>query len=272
MITLLRTLLSVRHLQTLLVIAILSALALPVNLLARNAPPITPERIVYVTSDSLRLVGYVALPTVTTEGKPPLIVLLHSETGTIDDWQDFAQLLCESGFAVMAMDVRGCGEPIFDYRIHQDRPPGTTREGDNDHYQSDVTMMVEKVIKNYEKSVDTTRLAIIGSSLGANIGMMYAATDPRVKFTVLISPGLEIRKQRIAPVIKEFGDRPLMLATADKDVYSFESCTMLSDVTPRPLDIHVYESYFGGNKLLSSQQQLVKDIIENLKKYLQQPW
>ena len=270
MIVFLRMIFSARYLQSLLVIAFLSALALPVNLAARRSPPIAPEQIMVVTTDSLRLIGYVALPKIPTDVKPPLIVLLHSETGTIDDWLGFTQFLCEYGFAVMAMDIRGCGAPVFDYRIHQNRPPGTTKEGDTDRYQSDVAQMVEKVIKNYEESVDTSRLAIIGSSLGANIGVIYASTDPRVKFTVLISPGLEIRRQRIAPVIKEFGDRPLMLATADKDIYCFESCTMLADVTPRPLDIHVYEAYFNGNMLLDNQPQLMKDIVENLKKYLKQ--
>jgi pimeloyl-ACP methyl ester carboxylesterase len=247
---------------------LLATLVLFSHASARQSPPAQSERIVLITADSLRLMGSIFIPTVLPKAKPGLVVLLQSETGATSDWKPIVEVLYQYGFAVLTMEMRGCGQPIFDMRVHQNRPPNTTMLGDRERYPIDVAQMVSKALQDYAQAIDTTKLALIGSSFGGNVGLVYASTEPRVLFTALISPGLEIRGVQVTPFVMKFGNRPLLLAAGSKDSYSVESCYLLADVVPRPLDIRVYDSFFSGNQLLKDKPDLVKAILDGLNKYL----
>ena len=109
---------------------------------------------------------------------------------------------------------------------------------------------------------------MIGASVGGNAGLIYAQNEPRVLYVALISPGLEYSGLRIVPILREYGDRPVFMAYADKDVYSRESVSMISDLVPRVLDIKEFDSMFHGNRLVNSSIPLRVKLQEDLSKYL----
>nr|MBC7243810.1 alpha/beta hydrolase [Chloroflexota bacterium] len=112
-----------------------------------------------------RLAAHFYLP----EGTPPFptVVLCHGITSCKENYADIAQFLQGEGFAVLAYDCRGHGqsEGALDGQAWQD--VGT--------------------ILSYLQSrleVDSGRIALVGSSMGAHNGLRAAAEYPSLRTVV----------------------------------------------------------------------------------------
>lgn len=218
---------------------------------------------------SVELVGYLYLPWLDKHPNPPLVILLH-EAGTDHSvFESFAKELASDGIAALAMDLRGYGLSIFNLRTRKNRNPGVFYKGDYEAWPHDVSVLLRRTIDQWGYRLDTTRMAVVGAELGGSVGILWAEDQPQVKYTALISPGLERKTLRIAPTIRNYGDRPLYLACSDKDIYSIESCYLLSDVVDRVLDLEVYEGFMHGSALLNGNDKVKRRIIADLKRYLE---
>lgn len=217
---------------------------------------------------SVELVGFLFVPPERLlKGKPPVVILLHGIGDSHSVWKLFWEDLLSLGYAVFAIDLRGHGLSIFDLRQGRNRSPGTFVQNEHLNFPADVKFLVDTMLVLHGALVDTAQLAVVGASIGANTALLYAHSEPRVKYTALISPGLDYRGLRIAPVMREFGDRPLFIAAGDKDIYSNESINLLSDVVPRILDVEIYDSIFHGTRLLNTTLPLKQRIFEDLSRY-----
>jgi pimeloyl-ACP methyl ester carboxylesterase len=236
--------------------------------MARQYPWPDSAEVTVMTPDSLELVGELYWPKNTKLTKLPLVVLLHQTAETHAAWKNFVDVLCVSDFAVFAMDLRGYGYSIYDFRTGQNRPPNTFYIGERARYPADIRQLVKKLLTEHGKILDSTRIAVIGAELGGNAGLLYAIDEPNVRFTVLISPGLDYGGLQIGKAIKDYGERPLLMATAKQDVYSMESLDLLSDLVPRVLDVVVFDTFRYGNELVSTQPKLVQMLTDKLRQYL----
>jgi alpha-beta hydrolase superfamily lysophospholipase len=214
------------------------------------------------------LVGNLYWPKSTKLTKLPLVVLVHQTAETHGAWKDLVDVLCGTDYAVFAMDLRGCGYSIYDFRTRQNRPPNTFYVGEQARYPADLRQLIKKLFAEHDKILDSTKIAVVGAELGGNIGLLYAVDEPGVRFTALISPGLDYSGMQIGKAIRDYGDRPLFMATAKQDIYSMESLKLLSDVVPRVLDAVVFDTYRYGNALVDTQPELVRMLTDRLRKYL----
>jgi len=217
---------------------------------------------------SVELVGDIYLPDLEKYPKPPLVVLLHQANSSKDIWKDFAEDIASRGFAALAMDLRGYGLSIYNLKLHRNRPQGVFYEGDFDHYPNDIATLVGKALLDWGFRIDTTRFAVIGAELGGSAGILWAQNEPRVKYTAIISPGLDRKGLRIAPVIKNFDDRPLYLVASKKDIYASQSCYLLSDVVDRVLDMDIVDGFLHGNALVNADPDVWAKLIDDLQRYL----
>ena len=78
-----------------------------------------------------------------------------------------------------------------------------------------------------QPGIDKHRIAIVGSSIGANLALRYAAFNDEVIGLVLLSPGLFYRNLRTDDVIARFGKRPLCIVVSQDDVFALESSRRL---------------------------------------------
>jgi alpha-beta hydrolase superfamily lysophospholipase len=221
-----------------------------------------------MTPDSLELVGNLYWPKITKLTKLPLVVLLHQTGETHGAWKNFGDVLCANDYAVFAMDLRGYGYSIYDFRTGTNRPPNTFYIGEQTRYPEDIRLLVKKLFAEHGKMLDSTKIAVIGAELGGNAGLLYAVDEPRVQFMALISPGLDYKGLQIGKAIRDYGDRPLFFATAKKDIYSMESLNLLSDLVPRVLDAVVFDSFRYGNALVDTEPDLSSMLIDRLRRYL----
>jgi len=170
------------------------------------------------------------------------IILLHSLGHDKSDWKDFALELQKKGYTALAIDLRGHGASELNWRTFTD---------------SDFNRMMFDVIAagNYLKSQDKNDLSIIGSSIGANLAVLYANTEDS-KTTVLLSPGLNYRGINIESSIRQL-TVPSIIIVGEKDSYSASSVKTISEVIDIPIKMYPTDKH--GVDLLSEGD--VKEVV-----------
>jgi pimeloyl-ACP methyl ester carboxylesterase len=106
------------------------------------------------------------------QGKSPFpaVMLCHGITSCKDNYTDIAEFLQTEGFAVLAYDCRGHGES------------GGALDG---HAWQDVGTVLEYL--QTRPDVDSDRIALVGSSMGAHNGLRAAAEYPAVRTLVVFN-------------------------------------------------------------------------------------
>jgi len=108
--------------------------------------------------------------------------------------------LAESGLATLRFNFRGVG-----------RSGGSPAGPDGD--QEDVALVVEHF--RDIKEVDSDRVAIVGYSYGAMVGLAAGMIDPRIPALVAISPPIAAFRMEFISRI----DHPLLTVSGDKDMF-----------------------------------------------------
>jgi pimeloyl-ACP methyl ester carboxylesterase len=146
------------------------------------------QRINFLTEDGIGIIGDLTLPEGELRG---MVVLLPMMPATHESWRVLAAALASRRVASLAIDLRGHGESVtatdgrqLDYRQFSDA----------EHQQSrlDVAAAVAFLRREVPSLADAP-LAMAGASIGANLGLRYAAMHPDLKAVAALSPGLDYR-------------------------------------------------------------------------------
>lgn len=217
------------------------------------------------TRDNLSLSVKYFIPE--TQEKPPVVILLHQFRKDKSSWNEFIPDLLKNGYAVYAIDMRGHGKSnkFKDGReiFHETMP-----ESEWNQVPYDVHSVIELIKTNAD--VDSSRIAVIGASIGANTSIITASMFSNEIITaVALSPGIEYHHLKTYQYAKN-AKNPLMIAVAKNDTYAFESSNELNNVIKSKHSMEVYESSEHGTNLLNITPDLQSKIIvwlnENLKK------
>lgn len=144
-----------------------------------------------------------------TRKPAPAVICLHMLTRNRRDWEPVAIQLAASGIAALTVDFRGHGESGV--------PPTDAAAG--------FASLAEDVAaaKRYLDSrpdVMRDRIAIAGASLGADVALIAASSDPAFQAVALLSPTMDYRGLRLEPAAKKYGARPMLLVASREDSYS----------------------------------------------------
>jgi pimeloyl-ACP methyl ester carboxylesterase len=184
------------------------------QLQANNGRETAGQKVSFLTDDGVLIVGTYYSPSSWHQTSPKAVIVLHMLGRNRNDWNAFASTLSNrsNGFAVLSIDLRGHGESI-------------NQDGKTISFQSftptDFNRMVldVKAAKHFlvsQKNMLPNNIAIVGASIGANIGLKYAASDPSIKAVVLLSPGLDYRGVTTSESIRQYTN-PIYIATAGRD-------------------------------------------------------
>ena len=190
-----------------------------------GADNIRPIRL--MTRDDLELAG-VYYPVATNSAAA--VLLIHSYGKNHEEWGPVAPLFQENGIAVLAIDLRGHGDSTR--RLTAD---GVKTLDYHNFSPQDFTAMLLDINQAYDwlstqPGIDAKRIAVVGSSIGANLALRYAAFNDEVAGLILISPGLVYHDLRTDDVITKYGRRPLRIVVSRDDVFAFESSRRLIDL------------------------------------------
>lgn len=68
-----------------------------------------------------------------------------------------------------------------------------------------------------QKNIGPNVIAIVGASIGANVALKYAASDPSIRTVVLLSPGLNYMGVTTSDSIRKYSN-PIYIAAGGKDL------------------------------------------------------
>ena len=181
----------------------------------------------------------------------PAIVLVHMLTRSHREWDLAAQALSASGFAVLALDLRGHGHS------------GGSYASGLGSLQQDVQAALEWV--KLRPEVLPGHLGIAGASLGASLAVMAAAADPAVRSVVLLSPGGEYRGLRCEASMRRFADRggAAMLVASTGDPYAVRTARQFAAMGSGLRDLRIIDgSNAHGTRLLDAGADLLTALVD----------
>ncbi len=205
-----------------------------------------PEDITLTTTDNVKI----AATYYPADGQKA-VILIHMLNKTKEDWKNFAPELQKKGYAAIAIDLRGHGKSERNW---------------NEFRESDFNNMMFDLIAagQYLKSMEKTKLAAIGASIGANLALIYANSEESVSTAILLSPGLNYRGVDAESASGEVRV-PMLIVTGEQDSYSFTSSKTITERSSAMLK--TYPSANHGIDLLK-ESDLKEAMLSWLQAYL----
>jgi dienelactone hydrolase len=182
----------------------------------------------------------------------PAVILVHMLHKSRRDWDAVASRLASEGIGALALDLRGHGESS-----------GTLPEGE----AADYSVLVRDVTaaRKYLSSrgdVQPSRMGIAGASIGANLAVLEAATDPGVTSLVLLSPTIDYRGLRIDAAMKKYAARPALLVASDDDAYASRSVKELQKAGGGVREALILNHAGHGTVMLGQDADLARTLVD----------
>ncbi len=232
------------------------ALAAVVVLLAGLVPSsFTAASVTTVTfhaSDGVSIVGSLYQP---PRRPTPCVILVHMLTRSRDDWQALASRLADAGIAALAIDLRGHGASGAD--------PRTDPDALQDLSPDLLDVRAARAFLASRPDLGVTSVGIAGASIGANLAVLAAASDPTIRSIALLSPGLDYRNLRTEAALKKYGERPVLMIASQEDGYATRSVRRLQEAAGTGVrDVRLVNGAGHGTAMLSRQPDLISLIVE----------
>jgi dienelactone hydrolase len=189
----------------------------------------------------------------------PGVILAHMRGSDKSSFAGLAAKLADEGFAAIAIDLRGHGDTLS---------PDGRKVALNELQNADYLDMLNDIAAAHvflasQPDVDGERVAVIGASIGANLGIIYAAGDRRVRTVVALSPGLDYFGLKPAEYLAGYGRRALYLIAGRGDKASFDSCVSIGQAAGQadPFSLRAFDGKAHGTNLLKEHEGLDMTII-----------
>jgi dienelactone hydrolase len=213
----------------------------------------SPERVLsFDSADGVTIHATVYTPSAKAG---PGLILLHQAGSTRESWAAFARMARADGYFSIAIDLRGHGQSTT--------TPGHTNPSAFTQNEwlavlKDIPQAKQKLI---EAGADPDKLAIMGASIGANLALRYAASDPQVQAAVLLSPGEEYNGVSIVHTVQTYSARPILLMATQSDGFSARSAKKLDDLAPEYTELRLYPGAAHGADLLTAVPVAPEQVI-----------
>jgi dienelactone hydrolase len=239
------------------------------------------EKIVFTGSRGDRVSAYLGVP---KEGeKPyPIVLQFHVVGGSKDSWwtessfergQAITDSLLKSGIAVLALDVQYHGERV----LNNDFMPPQQLYSDEKWYYKFRDGMVQTIGDYFRaveylgsrEEIDTSRIGVIGHSMGGVMTIIYASLDKRVKAIVAsVAAYTDPWLYPIAPINIAGGIHcpTLVLAARNDNVISLGATDLFFSVLAA--EIKQIEIYDSGHRL---PEENISRSFQWLAEHLQNP-
>jgi len=182
------------------------------------------------------------------------VIFLHQLDGTRGTWGQLPQMMQQRGFNALALDMRGHGDSKKDWPTWRD-----LNQKKWETYKNDLAAAKEFLVDN---GVDPKKIQIVGASIGGNVAVDYAVTDPDIQSLVLLSAGLRYQALPIVTILDQYqGSALLMVGTSDS--YAFQSALLIEGGFPNPdTDLLTVSSRAHGIKILADFPETITALIQ----------
>lgn len=218
------------------------------------------------TKDSRIIKAKIIYEKSSAQKKLPVVLLLHSIGYSSLDWSNLIKDLNKAGYAVIAMDLRGHGQSVYDKTFHKKSWLYFTNKTFQ-KYPSDVIGIINQV-QAQAKNLDMKNMAIVGADIGANTAVL-ATVDMKIKpkTLVLISP-TETFKGLYIPIALTKINMPILSMTSTKDRYSIQAQRELAKFSQGGFYAQNYPNGGMGMIMIKVNPSMSMDITKWVAKYL----
>jgi dienelactone hydrolase len=180
----------------------------------------------------------------------PAVVLVHMLGRSRRDWEEVGERLAAAGIGALAIDLRG----------HGDSAHGPTADGGGYAVMTQDVAAAKRFLRT-RSDVVPSRIGILGASIGANLAVLDAASDPAVASLALLSPSLDYRGLRIEAAARKYGNRPMLLVSSDDDGYARRSVADLQK-TGSPRELVQLAGAGHGTNMLRRSPELAYSLVD----------
>jgi len=176
------------------------------------------EKVNFVTDDGFVVVGNLF------RGNSDAVVLMHQLNTDKSSYDSFAKKLNDANFTVLAIDLRGHGESL--------EQNGLKRNWQDFSEEEFRRMLLDvKAAKKFLEQEGFKLRHLVGSSIGANTALNYAANDASIRKIILLSPGMDFKGISTEGNAIKVTAKTLFVAS-EEDTYSFGSSKSLARLIP----------------------------------------
>ncbi|MFQ3675864.1 MAG: alpha/beta fold hydrolase [Endomicrobiia bacterium] len=204
---------------------------------------------------------------VAKNGKPTL-VLLHGLASVRGEWGALTKILEKDGFGYFSFDLRGHGQSNRTVSGKQVTFNDFKKFGPGSEWEkmiSDLDTVIKFLVK--EKNVKEENIILCGASLGANICLIYASKNLRIKKLILLSPGWEyagLKTENSAKTVASNNVR-MLFSASPRDVYAYSSTRQLMKIIKSSGSEVIF---LEGKDAQHGVQMFEKEYLKNLVDWL----
>lgn len=253
-----------------IIIAVMCVLLLNANETIAKKSKKGPSQVDVQIKDGIHIISEIDIPKeAKVKNKVPLVVFLHSIGRDSTEWGPFPEMVKKQlNVATLTIDFRGHGKSNFNAKGKKVYWQYFT-EKSYKKFPDDVLDVLNYVKKQYPE-IDITKIALVGSSLGANTALMtgsYSAIkkDVNISTIIMLSPMLNYKGFDLRLPIVRYGEKPLLFMVSRKDNYSYNSCTELIKFAQGKKMLKVYPSGGDGVALIKFKEDAGSLIINWIK-------
>ena len=221
-----------------------------------------------VSKDGFNIVATLTYPKVKNQKEFGTVVLLHSLGYNSQWWESLPMELLEKGYAVLAIDLRGHGNSIYNSKLTKISWKNLKNSAFQ-KYPEDVIAVIDKVKEENTKRVFFNNWAIVGADIGASAGVIASdMLQKQPKTIVMVSPVVKAKGLYIPVNMAHLSGVDFLSISGTDDIMSKDAEIYLSRFAQDEFATFTSESKTTGMMMFKNDSGLAKMVAEWISEYL----
>lgn len=215
--------------------------------------PLPGEDLTFSSADGVRIAATYYPP---RAPHAPALLLTPMLGAKRDSWAAFALRAQRSGYACLALDLRGHGASVS-----KNGEPLSYRSFSKQDWRDAAQDLDAAKRTLIARGAPADGVVTIGADIGASLSLHYAAANSDIAAVVMISPAMECKGIDAAAEIAAYGKRPILLIGAEQDAYAAQTCLTLKQIAPGLCELRQYPGSAHGTGLLDTSVNATEQIL-----------
>jgi len=185
----------------------------------------------------------------------PAVLLLHGFGEDRTVWTDFKKTLLGRGWAVMTVDLRGHGGS----KSKNNQPIAASRDWRTSPHDFPLDMDAAMTWLKTQTRINSTKIAVIGVDVGANLALIASGKFSQVRTVVAINANLR-EGQEMAGGAQDYKPRSAFIIASSEG----EGTSLKKEVKP-PSQLEVLNHQTGGTAAWFQNKQVTDSVLQWMK-------